>query len=164
MEKSTTNPYFAGALLLIVALLQTSVMPTLLFGVVPDLMLLVVVSWTLLRGIHESIVWALAGGLILDLLSGGPFGAITVALSIAVLLTGLSGPSVFGGSVWLPVLASIMATGVYNLVYPMILRFSGRPGLWASSLLQVAIPCMIVNAVVMYPTYWVMRWLHHRLS
>lgn len=165
MEKSTINPYFIGALLLTVALLQTSVMPNfLLFGVVPDLMLLVVVSWTLLRGIHESIILALAGGLMLDLLSGGPFGVITVSLSLVVLITGFGSPSVFGGSFWFPVLASIVATGLYNLVYLMILRFSGRPVPWGSSLLQIALPCMMVNAIVMYPTYWAIRWLLHRLS
>lgn len=165
MEKSTINPYLAVALLLLVALLQTSVVPSLfLFGVVPDLVLLVIVSWTLLCGIRESIVWALAGGLMLDLLSGGPFGAITVSLSIAILLTGLSSPSVFGGTSWFPVLASIMATGIYNLVYLIILQFSGHPVLWSSGLLQVAMPCIMMNAVVMYPTYWIMRWLYHRLS
>lgn len=159
------NPYLAGVLLLTIALLQTSVMPNfLLFGVVPDLMLLVIVSWTLLRGIQESIVWALAGGFMLDLLSGGPFGAITVSISLSALVAGSGSFTIFHGSSWLPALASAVATGIYNLVYLAILQLSGRPMSWGPNLLQVAIPCMIVNALVVYPTYWAMRWLHHRVS
>ncbi|MGC8788100.1 MAG: rod shape-determining protein MreD [Anaerolineae bacterium] len=165
MERSAINPYLAGALLLTIALLQTSVMPNfMLFGVVPDLMLLVIVSWTLLRGIQEGIVWALAGGFMLDLLSGGPFGAITISLSLSTLVAGSGSPTIFHGASWLPALAGAVATGLYNLLYLIILQLSGRPMPWGPSLLQVAVPCMIVNALVMYPIYWAMRWLHHRVS
>jgi rod shape-determining protein MreD len=165
MERSAINPYFAGALLLTVALLQTSVMPNfLLLGVVPDLMLLVIVSWTLLQGTRESIAWALAGGLLLDLLSGGPFGAITVSLSFATLVTGLGSPSVFQGTLWLPILACSVATGIYNIVYLLILQLSAHPVPWGTSLLQVTIPSMIANTLIMYPVYWSVRWLHQRIS
>nr|MBC7244364.1 rod shape-determining protein MreD [Chloroflexota bacterium] len=164
MERSTINPYLAGALLLIVALLQTSVMPKfLVLGVVPDLMLLVVVSWTLLRDVREGIGWALAGGLMLDLLSSGSFGAITISLCLSSLATGLGSPSVFQGSSWLPAAASILATSIYNLAYVIILRFSGRAVPWVTSLLQVTMPCMILNAVIIYPIYWIMQWLHRRV-
>ncbi|MGQ9493051.1 MAG: rod shape-determining protein MreD [Anaerolineae bacterium] len=165
MERSIINPYLAGALLLIVALVQTSVMPNfLLFGVVPDLMLLVVVSWTLLRNSREGIAWALAGGFLLDLLSSGPFGALSVSLSLSTLAIGIGGLGVFQGSSWLPAIASILATGLHNLVYVTILRLSGRAVPWMTGLLQVTIPCMIWNAMAIYPIYWFLRRLNHRVT
>ena len=152
-------------MLLIVAVLQTSVMPSIaLSGVIPDLMLLVVVSWSLLRGSRASLLWALGGGLLLDLLSGGPFGAATLSLTLSSLVTGLGEFNVFRDSLWLPLVASILATVAYDLAYVVILQVSGRSLPLVASLPQVIIPGMILNALVMYPTYGAMRWLHQRVG
>jgi len=130
----------------------------------PDLMLLVVVSWILLRGASEGIIWSLGGGLMLDLLSGGPIGAATIALALASLVASLGEFNVPRTSLWLPVTASILATAAYNEGYLVVLQISGRSMPWGPSLLQVILPCMVVNALAMYPTYWAMRWLHLRTS
>ncbi len=127
-------------------------------------MLLVVVSWSLLCGAREGITWAFGGGLILDLLSGGPFGAAAIALAVSSLLASLGELNIFRGSPWLPLAASILATAIYNATYLVILQVFGRPLQWAPSLLQVVMPCMALNALVMYPTYWAMRWLHRHTS
>jgi len=70
--------------------------------------------------------------------------------------------NLFRDSIWLPLMASALATAIYNGIYLVILQVSGRPVQWASSLLQVVMPCMTLNAVVMYPTFWALRWLHRR--
>ena len=63
------NLYAAILLLSAVAIAQSTVMPHLtIMGVKPDLMLLAVMSWSLLRGSEEGLVWAFIGGLALDLL------------------------------------------------------------------------------------------------
>ncbi|HID87983.1 MAG TPA: rod shape-determining protein MreD, partial [Anaerolineae bacterium] len=52
------NPYATIGLLVGIALLQTSFVPHLsIRGVKPDLMLMAVVSWSLLRGAGEGIAW-----------------------------------------------------------------------------------------------------------
>lgn len=145
-------------------MLQTSALPRFSAGgVVPDLMLLVVVSWSLLRGVSAGIPWALGGGLMLDLLSGGPFGAATVSLTLSSAVTGLDQLNLFRDSLWLPLLASILATAIYDVAYLFILQISGRSMQWTPNLLQVVIPSMILNSLVMYPTFWAMRWLHRHL-
>jgi len=127
-------------------------------------MLLVVVSWSLIRGAKEGFAWALGGGLLLDLLSGGPFGALTISLILSSLAASLGELNIFRGSLWLPTAASVLATAVYDLAYLLILEVTGHPMHWGPSLLQVVVPCMTLNALVMYPTYWAMRWLHQRAS
>jgi len=146
-------------------MLQTTAMPLLsLWGIVPDLMLLVVVSWILLRGAKEGVAWAVGGGLILDLLSGGPIGAATISLALASLVASLGELNVPRNSSWLPLMTGILATAVYNVAYLGILQISGRSMPWVPSLLHVVAPCMAVNALAMYPVYWAMRWLHLRTS
>lgn len=140
-------------------------MPSLsLSGVMPDLMLLVVVSWSLLRGTREGLLWALAGGLLLDLLSGGPFGVAVVSLALSSVIIGMGELNVVRDTLWLPLVASVLATAVYELAYWAILQISGHALLWIPSLLQVLGPGIILNALVMYPTYWAMRWLSRRTS
>jgi rod shape-determining protein MreD len=143
---------------LFVAILQTSVLPSFaLAGVMPELMLLVVVSISLLRGTRSGLLWALCGGLLLDLLSGGPFGTATISLALSSILVGAAQLNVLHDVLWLPWVASMLATAVYGLSYWVILQVTGRSMPWLSSLLQVIIPGMIVNALAIYPTYWVMR-------
>ncbi len=145
------------------ATLQTSVLPTYsLGGVVPDLMLLVVVSWSVLRGSRAALPLALGGGLLLDLLSGGPFGAATISLTVSSLVTGLEQLNLFRDSLWLPLLAAVLATVLYNMVYLMILAAFGRTLQWLPTLQQVILPEMALNIAVMYPVFWSMRWLHRR--
>jgi len=128
----------------------------------PDLMLSVVVSRSLLHGSRGSIAWALAGGLLLDLLSGGPFGAITVSLALAAVVTGSEGWNAVRGALWLPGVASVLATAVYDATYLLVLQITGRAVPWVASLLPVIIPSMILNALWVYPTLWAMRWLDQR--
>jgi rod shape-determining protein MreD len=164
-ERSAINPYLAAVSLLLIALLQTSVMPGLTWsGVMPDLMLLVVVSWSLLRGTREGVLWALGGGLLLDLMSGGPFGVAVVALFLSSAIIGMGELNVVRDSLWLPLVASILATVTYDVAYWTILQVVGRSFYTVHELLQVLGPSLVVNALVMYPTYWAARWLSRRMD
>ena len=147
------------------AILQTTVMPRFaLWGVRPDLMLLVVVSWSLLRGTKEGLLWALGGGLLLDLLSGGPFGAATLSLALSSVVASLSEVTVSRGTVWLPVAASLAATALYDLTYMLVLQLAGRPVLWGLGLTRVVVPSLALNGLATYPTYWTLRWLNRRVG
>jgi rod shape-determining protein MreD len=144
----------------VTALLQTSVMPSLSWsGVMPDLMLLVVVSWSLLRGTREGLLWALAGGLLLDLMSGGPFGVAVVSVVLSSVIIGMGELNVVRGSLWLPLVACVLATATYDVAYWSILQVTGRSSYTVHGLLQVMGPSFILNALAMYPTYWATRWL-----
>jgi len=148
--------------LLSVGLLQTSALSHLaLWGVTPDLMLLVVVSWSLLRGTKAGMLWALAGGLLLDVLSAGPFGVATLALTLSSLAAGLGELTLFQGTLWLPALASVLATVLYDGCYLLILPLFGQPISWATDVVQVLLPSVALNVLAIHPIYWVMRRIAH---
>ncbi len=70
--------YFTVPFLLFLAMLETTLSPYVRpLGVHPDLVTLAVLSWSLLRGTREGAVWAVIGGMGLDLLSAGPIPPMT---------------------------------------------------------------------------------------
>jgi rod shape-determining protein MreD len=87
---------------------------------------LVAASWSVAAGAREGVWWAFLGGLVSDLISGGPLGAFALASLPPVAAVGLreAGPSrptpVFAGAV-LVGLAALAA----GLIYIAILAITG---------------------------------------
>src|SRR5256714_7378649 len=62
------------------ALLQGTVAPLIAVGGArPSLPILVAASWSIAAGAREGVWWAFFGGLVSDLISGGPLGAFALA-------------------------------------------------------------------------------------
>jgi rod shape-determining protein MreD len=119
--------YLLAALLLLpAALLQVTLAPRLeIAGAFPNLVLLAVVGWTLLRGAGAGIGWAVAGGLLLDLLAPGPLGVHALALAVAAYGTGFLKRSFEPDPVFLPAAAGALATVAYNLVLMAVTQLLG---------------------------------------
>ncbi|TMF82018.1 MAG: rod shape-determining protein MreD [Chloroflexi bacterium] len=78
------------------ALLQGTVAPLIAVGGArPSLPILVAASWSVAAGAREGVWWAFLGGLVSDLISGGPLGAFALASLPPVAAVGLheAGPS-----------------------------------------------------------------------
>ena len=118
----------AGLVLLLAAVLQVTLAPRLeVAGAFPNLVLLLVAGWTLVRGAGAGIRWAIAGGLLLDLVAPGPLGVHALALAAGAYATGFLQRSFEADPVLLPVLSGVLATVVYNLVLLGILQLLGNP-------------------------------------
>src|SRR5437667_9908170 len=79
----------AGAVLL--ALLELSVAPYLqIAGLKPDLVLIVVVSVASFSGLERAFAWAFVGGLMLDLLSAGPYRPVGATAFTLLIVAGLA--------------------------------------------------------------------------
>ena len=108
------------------AILQGAIVARIADGPRPDLALLVVLAWSMLRGVTEGAVAGLTAGRALDLLSAAPFG----------LHTGLFGPDrcrrgprrgePFRGSLPLTVLAAALAALLLHGGGLLILQASGQ--------------------------------------
>jgi rod shape-determining protein MreD len=152
--------YLVIPLLLAAAILQTSVMPHLaIWGVFPDLPLLIVVNWSLVRGAREGIVWGFVAGIALDLLSGAPFGAATLSLMVVGLLSGLAPTSVAHAQLVLPPVTVFLATLAYDLIFLSVVQVAGHSVDWGGTLLRIALPSALLNAVLTPPFFWIARTL-----
>jgi rod shape-determining protein MreD len=151
------------AVLLGLALIQSSLVPFMtIVGVHPNLVLVAVIGWTLLRGPGEGLVWAIVGGLALDLLSSGPFGAATFALVITSALASLGYGRVFGGYLVLPLALTFPLSLAYYLIYLVLLSVFNTPVAWVSSVADIVLPTSLVNMAAMVVLFPLLRGLHRR--
>jgi len=145
------------ALLAALAVLQVSVFSRLsIAGAAPQLVLLSVVAWSLVRGPVEGIFWGFAGGLLFDLASGGPLGVSALAMLAVAAVAGLLGGRMFGSNPLLPIVAVFAASGVFYIVSGFLLATLHYPTDWRAILIDVALPTAIANALlslVVYPLF-----------
>jgi rod shape-determining protein MreD len=157
--------YLVVPLLTAIAILQSTVVTHVkIWGVFADLPLLVVVSWGLLRGPREGLIWGFIAGLAVDLLSGAPFGAATFGLMVAGLLSGLGKSTVFRSQIVLPLVSVLLATIVYDIIFLIVVWISGDPVAWLDSVVYLILPSAVLNAVLTPVVFVIMRWLSTRFG
>jgi rod shape-determining protein MreD len=157
------NAYLSFLILSVLAVLQSTLLPHLkVLGVQPDLVLLVIVAWSLLRGAEEGMLWALIGGVALDILSSARLGTNTLPLLLISFLTGLWQRGLVRQEVLVPFLAIPVATIVYQSLMVALLKLLGWPGTWSASFRYAILPTTLVNTLLMPVVYVLMRWIHRR--
>jgi rod shape-determining protein MreD len=128
----------------------------------PDLVLVAVIGWTFLRGPGEGLVWAVIGGLGLDLFSNGPFGAATVALVVTNVLASLGYGRAFGGYLVLPLALTFPLSLAYYLIYTLSISLLGQPVAWIPTVVDIILPASLLNMAAMLFVLPPLRLLHRR--
>lgn len=147
------------------ALAQVSLWDYLTFyGVHLDLVLVLVLAWTMVRNLEEGIVWALIGGLLLDLLSGTPFGVFSIALVVVMTLATLVQTRVFGGGLVLPIIFTFPLSLIFNGLALLMLNLLGRPTIWISAFEQILLPVAGLNTGAMAVLFPLVYLLNRRLN
>lgn len=142
------------AVLLVAAIVQSTVLPHLVIaGVKVDLVLLLVVAWSIRRGVEEGIVWALIGGISVDLLSAGPFGATVIGYGLAAVLAGSLGPTLRQASVLLPLILTPLASVIAMLATALAMAAIGWPMPWPATVALVVVPAMVLDSLAMLVVY-----------
>jgi rod shape-determining protein MreD len=150
--------YLVIPLLTAIAILQAGVVSHLhIWGVFPDLPLLVVIGWSLVRGKREGVIWGFIAGVAVDLLSGAPFGAATLSMMAVGFIAGMSQATVFGTRAALLMLAMFLATIVYDLLFLAVVGISGQPVMWLDAFTHMIFPSAMLNALLMPIFFWTMR-------
>ena len=149
--------YISLPILIIAAILQSTVIPEIrIGGGGPDLIFMLVVSWTLLAGIEEGTVWALIGGIVQDLLNGTPTGTSALGLVALVFVITLAIRPVSRKNLVVPPLVAAVGTAVYHLLLIVLLTVVGRPASISYTLPYVTLPTVLFNTVLMLPVFRVM--------
>ncbi len=154
--------YFMVPLLALAALLQSAAGSRLAFnGVKPDLTLLIVLVGTLIYGPRAGVVWAFTGGIFLDVFSGGPMGASSLALMAAALVAGAGHRTLSRFNLFVPLGAAVLGTLAYGLTYLSVLAVvSGLAVTFGLDILHhdlpfwptvefVLLPAVLYNAILM---------------
>ena len=148
--------YLMIPLVIVASLLQSTAATRIeVGGVKPDLVLLLVVIGTLLYGSRSGVVWAFIGGIALDVFSGGPMGASSLALMAAAVVAGIGHRTLSRYNLLVPIGAIVASTAVYAFTYLTILAALDYLGVAEYSLqvfptLQyIVIPALAYNAFLM---------------
>lgn len=160
-----TSIYLSFLILGLVVIVQGTLLARMhFFGASPDLLLVVVVCWSLLRSEFDGLLWAFAGGLAVDLIAGLPLGTTPLALMPTCFLAGLGRSRVFTGSLPLPALLVALATPIFGWINLLIQQMRGVPVDWIGSTLRVVLPELALNALLVLVTYPILRWLAARVG
>lgn len=136
-------------LLLLAGVVQSSWLSELsLFGVHPNLLLVLVVGWTLFRGGREGLIWGLVGGLLLDLYSIAPFGVFTVASLVVSFLTSFAEALPFHTTLPLSLGTVLLMSLLFNLVAMVMMQSLGWDVAWASLWTRLP-PAALVDALLL---------------
>ncbi len=153
------------ALLIGAVFLQTTLSPYIKINHVhPDLVLVLVIGWTILHGLDEGIVWAIIGGLALDFFSGAPFGVFTLSMVLTILVTSLFHGRIFGSSIVLPLGLAFPLSLLFNTLALLMLNLLGRPVNWLDAMTNIILPAALFNTGIMmiiFPLLYLLnRWLN----
>jgi rod shape-determining protein MreD len=155
--------YLVVPLLVAVALLQTTIVPSLIvWGVHIDLPLLFVVNWGLLQGSREGAIWGFIAGLTVDLFSGAPFGAATLSMLAIGFLSGFGHATVFRARAALYLGTTFAATLVYDLLFLLVVWISGAAVIWLDSFWRILLPSAVLNTAATPIVFVIVRWLRNR--
>ena len=157
--------YLAVPLLAFVALLQNAWLSQVsLWGARPDLMLVVVLAWTIVRGINEGLAWGFIGGLIIDLISGGPLGAHVLALLAVAFVGGQNWGEGLGAPLVRVLLLALVGGLAYHIVLLTVLTWTGHVVDWGYAFLRVAAPSVAFTVVIAPFAVRGTGWLSRRLE
>ncbi len=148
--------YLMIPLLLLLALLQsTTVARFKVAGVKPELVLLMIVIGALVYGARPAVLWAFVAGIGLDLFSGGPLGASSLALMASALVAGLGHRPFSRFNALVPISAIALGTLAYAAVYLSILTVLNATGLSSlqlpllETIRDIVLPVTLYNTVLM---------------
>jgi rod shape-determining protein MreD len=155
--------WFAFPLLALMAAMQTSLVPAVqVGGGRPQLLLVWVVCWAVVRGRGEAMPWAVFAGIVLDLLSQMPPGSHLLALAVVTFLADL-GHRVMQGSTALFAGAAVFAASiVYGLVLVLVLFATGHQVNLTATVVVNLLPSAAYNLVLMVPVFLLQRAIDRR--
>src|SRR5574341_1576791 len=159
------NLYFVVPFLALLAVFQATAAPQIrIAGGSVNLLLLCVMSWEQIEARGEGYAWAFVGGVTVDLISGGPFGASILGLLAATFIANRLGGGLFRDRVLLPLVTAVAGTFAYNGVYVLVLRLFGVPLAVMTAITQVILPSALLNMLISPIVARLMLALHRRVK
>lgn len=157
--------YVIPLLLIFLALLQVTVIPPLpLLGISLDLVLLIVLSWTMVRGVQEAAIGAFVGGLTLDILSTYPLGSHALILLLLILPLGWLKAPAYRGNLAFPIAGAFLATVLYKVLLLTLSQILGQGTDWGATLWRIVLPLAMVEATLIPLVYWIIDRVDRRLQ
>ena len=140
--------------IVITIIVQSTLLPLITIkGICPDMLLVVVVSYSLLSGKEKGIGVGFFAGLLQDLAFGSIFGINTLSKLATGYVCGLAERKVFKEHMLLPVAATAVATVFNSLVMFMVLFMLGYKADIGSAIMNNLVPLVSYNVIIAIPVH-----------
>ncbi len=157
--------YLGAILLFIASLVQSVILPQVVpLSARPHFVVLLVLAVCLAESLHEAVMWAFIGGLMLDLMSGPafPLGANALILIMVALVASLGQSDPFHNLPFVPLVTAFLGTLFYHIMTMLLGLALGHPAAFLDNILRVALPGAVLNAILMPLAYSSLLWLSER--
>jgi rod shape-determining protein MreD len=155
---SRRRQIFLACTVLLAFILQIAVMPQFkLFGVQPDLILVVAVVVAVLEGPVEGAIVGFCGGMLEDIVSPQVMGVGAFSKAVAAFLAGVLKEFFMTYSILLPVLLVFIVTILELSVNQLTLLMLGQEGLPPFNVIGLVLPAALYNVLAVLVVYPVMR-------
>ncbi len=139
-------------LLTLLAVLQSAILAHIrLLDGRPDLVLLAIIGWGVVGRGREAMILGLIGGLLLDLLSGIPFGASAIALVLVAYLASLSEGRLWEAHLLMPLGVTLIGSLIYHGLTVAALMLAGHTIDLRIAAMRVLLPSTFLNLILALP-------------
>ncbi len=129
-----------------------------IFGVHPDLMLLVAVAAGLIGGPSRGATVGFVVGLLVDLLLPGRLGTSALAYSLVGFGIGVAGESLMRSARWILVGLVMAGSAAGVVLYAGLAHLLGAGSLGDPRLLQIVVIVAVFNGLVCLPVLYLAQW------
>ena len=150
--------YWVGVpLVILVALMEVSVLPLFrVYGLQPNLLLVLLVAWLIVRGSNEVYILAPIGGILLGFVDGAPAGTALIGLAPLALIQEIRGSQLREGGLIEAVSFTIVMSFFYNIVHLGVFALLSQGGEWGPAFTRIILPTVFLNVVILVPLYWLL--------
>ena len=155
--------YFGIPILLFASVIQSTWLENIrILGAHPDLVLLLTITWGIIRGAQDGAVWGFIGGLFCDVLSASPLGVWTLVLTIVGFLAGQPWVHALGPTVIRLAMLSAVGTLAGHALLLVIMVLLDYPVNFWYSIQTIAGPAAFLNVVLSPFAFTFLVWFHKR--
>lgn len=143
---------------LLAVLAQVAILPAFsIFGVQPNLVIVLLVAWMSARGRQEALLLIPIAGFVQGLLDSQPLGLVMLALAPLILMTEVRERRLVESDLLPAVVLTALATLAYETTTLLTLAVTGERPDWLASVLDVLVPAAIANVLLLLPVYGLVR-------
>lgn len=145
--------------LLLTLILHTTLLPEVrLFGVMPDVMLLLAIAAGLEAGPAYGALIGFVSGMLSDLLLPTPLGLSALVFTVVGYVVGVTKGGLLRSTWWFPVGVALVASAAGPVLFALAGTVIGEKGLVNSHLVVIAVVVAVTNAVLALPMLRMARW------
>jgi rod shape-determining protein MreD len=162
------TPRDAAKVILVVfgflAVQETLMLDIRIGGTHPDIMVLLPMAAGLVGGPGRGATMGFGAGLVADCLLPTPFGLSAFIGTMIGYGVGLATVAVDRSSWWLPTAGALVASVVYEVLYPVFGSILGQPQMLHVSVARVALVVAVFNALLAVPAVRLIAWALPKVS